>query len=187
MSRPDFNVGNFLNDINERFDLDSDQIQDQDQAAANENNNAELADVANTQLGALDQVLDTETNTVAGDGGAGGNGHLAAGRAYRQRRARRPAVGRRIYPAPAPVGRRLHRRRAAAPRASPRRQRQPHQARRSSEPCHAVRHRRPPDVAPTAHSHFTTSTAAAGGASLRLMPSSALPVQAVFGVNGAGL
>ena len=71
MSSP-FSVDKFLADIDTRFNLDDDQIQDQDQAAANENNSAQLADVANTQLGALDQALDTETNTVAGAGGAGG-------------------------------------------------------------------------------------------------------------------
>ena len=62
----------FLAGIDEKFNLDDDQIQDQDQAAANANNSAELADVRNEQLGALDQNTDTETNTVAGDGGAGG-------------------------------------------------------------------------------------------------------------------
>ena len=46
-----FNLDSFLADIDERFDLDNDQVQDQDQAAANENNNAELADVANDAAG----------------------------------------------------------------------------------------------------------------------------------------
>ncbi len=52
-----FNVQSFLAGIDEKFNLDDDQIQnqDQDQAAANANNNAELADVRNEQLGALDQ------------------------------------------------------------------------------------------------------------------------------------
>jgi len=67
-----FSLDKFMTEINSRFDLDNDNVQDQDQAAANENNNAELADLGNEQLGALDQAFDTETNTVAGDGGAGG-------------------------------------------------------------------------------------------------------------------
>ena len=69
MSQP-FNLDSFMAEINDRFDLDNDVVQDQ--AAANENQNAELADLANTQQGALDQNVDTDTNTVAGDGGNGG-------------------------------------------------------------------------------------------------------------------
>ena len=65
-----FNLDSFLADIDQRFDLDNDVVQEQ--AAANENNNAELADLGNTQLGDLDQVPVTETNTMAGDGGDGG-------------------------------------------------------------------------------------------------------------------
>ena len=58
-----FNLDSFLADIDERFNLDNDQIQDQDQAAANENNSAELADVGNEQLGALDQDTSTPRPT----------------------------------------------------------------------------------------------------------------------------
>ena len=55
-----FNIEDFLQQV------------EQNQAAANPNNNAELADLDTTQLGALDQILGTETTTVGGAGGAGG-------------------------------------------------------------------------------------------------------------------
>jgi hypothetical protein len=60
-----FNLDSFMAEINDRFDLDNDQ----NQAAANENQNAELADLANNQEGALEQNTVTDTDTIAGDAG----------------------------------------------------------------------------------------------------------------------
>ena len=78
MSSP-FNLDSFMAEINERFDLDNDQTRTRTRPRPTRTRTPSSPTWPTTSRAHLEQNLVTDTDTIAGDGGAGGAGGIAVG------------------------------------------------------------------------------------------------------------